>query len=596
MNDNPFAETHDLGGGGPSKDNPFAATHAATPDEPVIKDRVPDGSLSGDPLWTRIAKTMGDFHRSVDNAATFHGRDRLDSIVSGRKYSDVQAETQQAKERSPISSTIGDLVGSAVGGAGVSKLIGKVLPSLAEPTIARTIGNQALTGAASGVAQDAMDGKVSNPAQVAVNAGASGALAGITGAGLRLFDPMQAVRTAGLGVSGPSKDAAKALMAKSAGMGVPLNAAEALTSTSNGEGTKIRGLFNTDMNTPNGGTIAAREDASRRPGMRSLVDNTYKDLAAGTEGPGYTTSQNAEAGLENVRQSLKDTDRLNYRPAENDIIPSVTHNSNFLEALSNLRNKPAIVEAMGGPQAIDPERVGTAHRIVDELRQIAESHDKRGDTFSAGLAWDDKNQLSNHIRQFSPAYDKANIASREGKTNILDPLENGPLGVIAKGSNPDTQFNQLFGARTPVEGQASLAASNHMDPAHVRGVLAHGFGVAGAKDPVGVADTFQSPHGKLVAVTHTSSDQTRNMNDVMKVMSAVRDAKEPHGEGAHPPTNWITMLRDMQRNWGSGKRMQELHDPAVIDMLGKKGLLQQSMDAATTAGVRFSTDKAMNGR
>src|SRR6185436_465270 len=122
--------------------------------------------------------TANDFGRAVSNAATFGMANRLKGYISGTGTDEQARLSEEARQRSPYASVVGDVYGSFA------------IPSLGAGGLAARMGGGALaragaygaTGAVTGAAAGAGNTYTGNPADYLTNAGIGAAISAPLGA------------------------------------------------------------------------------------------------------------------------------------------------------------------------------------------------------------------------------------------------------------------------------------------------------------------------------------------------------------------------------------------------------------------------------
>ncbi|MFK5599942.1 hypothetical protein ACFZ8E_23540 [Methylobacterium sp. HMF5984] len=272
----------------------------------------------------------------------------------------------------------------------------------------------------------------------------AGGLAGNLGAA-RMNAGDRAVVAATHGTTPEQLRAGQPVLDQGAGIGVPLSGPEGIQHITDGA-TGLGKLQRVVEGSTGGGPTMAQFYADRPMQMRTAADNAFDTIAPQSAAPstlGSRVATAADTAINDVRQGINAQTRPDYAAAEAHVMQpqdfDAMRTPAFDASLQRLRADPVL-----GPElAQHPDNSGRVIDLVTKdmgARGQALSASGEGfnplaaERYSSGAA-DARDILRDPARGGTQAYDDALTAQAQARTQNLDPLEQGPVGQLAKVGN-----------------------------------------------------------------------------------------------------------------------------------------------------------------
>lgn len=483
-------------------------------------------------------------------------------------------------------------------------------PQTTAGEFARTIGEFAVPGAAlgkGGMASRAV-GDVLIPALFSESAGQmtegtamegparfAGALVGSGGVGLvrsRSNAPEVAIRNATTGLSADDIRAAAPLQQNEFGINV---SAPNAVQQSTGGATKLADLQRVVEGSSRGGSKMAPYFAAV-PGQtddavgRVLDDIAPRSSAPSTIGPRVQTA--AQGVIDDARGAINDASATYYRASDAQPLPFVdlAKDPNYARTVDWVR---ANVPKMADKADNSVEMVNAvSKRLFEEADAAANSANSNFSNLLAADRGDSARAIRDMARSESRNFDTALNIQETRRTNILDPLEQGPVGKLA--ATPTTQ-----GAANIVT-PAGAKEGSEME-------LFKALGLVGEKDPEATASLVRQVLGDAYQKNATNlSKGTRNyyggsnfakeIAGTAQEQANTRAAVSAVGGDARRTDTLLDVLRATGQRAPIGS--QTAFNAEMQRELGSGSLPVQIADALTSmfGTVRDATQRAYLGR
>ncbi len=381
---------------------------------------------------------LGSIERAF-TAPTSSDMDKVVTAVAGPYY---QPQTTPGR----YAETIGEfLPGSAMGGGSIA---GKALRFGVLPAVA------------SEAAGDATKGTSLEPWARGAAAIATG---GIGSLATRPTFIDRTLARATRGATEADLDQAKALMHEAYNRGVPLTSAEALQAVTNG-GTGMGRLQRLVEGVPEGSAVTLPIMARRPEDVARAVGSTLDTIAPATDQPsmiGVHGQEAAQGTIDQVNQRINRATRPFYHAAESQILSPqdfdpIARDPAFQASLRRLRadevlgpsyehlpdNSIAVVDAVSKDMRARGQALSNAANPGFQPETSAAY--SRGATEARDIARDP-------ARGGSPDYGTALAMQAQGRRDLLQPVQAGPLGTMAQTTDPLAQTRALFPVK-PLEG------------------------------------------------------------------------------------------------------------------------------------------------
>ncbi|MEZ0251711.1 MAG: hypothetical protein ACAH20_12285 [Methylobacteriaceae bacterium] len=408
--------------------------------------------------------------------------------------------------------------------------------------------------------------------------------------------PARAIIAATRGTTAADLAAARTLGETAQRIGVPLTGAEAIQGAT-GNATKLGDLQRTVEGSLDGGAILSQIYADRPRQMRSAAEEALDAIAAQSAMPstlGPRAAQAAEAAIDDLRQSINRSTRGDYAAAGAHVLDPadfepIARNPAFHETLRQLRADPVL-----GPTYRDlPDNsVAVIDAVTKGMRDRGVSLGNRANpgfsSEAAGLyaegAAEARAIARDPARGGSQAYDDALTAQAQARRQNLEPLEQGPLGQLARAGDTTAATQAIMPARPHVGGDTELAdavtrlRARDPDLANelVRQRLADQFDASATRLVGGEAQGGGARFAKDIAGTE---QQARNLDAVLEAIErpAARQA--------------VADALDVFRATGTRKPQGSPTDfnQQIRETVGEMPLTAQAMTALRTGGASLLT-------
>lgn len=594
--DNPYAQFAPK-----QDDNPYSA-FVQPKAGPTMSARTDDGSLQGDGLPSRIFRKIDDFVRSIANGATFGLADKAaagaDSVTQGIPYSEAAGreafDTQRAKERSPDLSLAGGLLGGMATGGAASKAVEAVVPALGRATIPSMAANNAVIGTAGSAVGDLSNGELPDPKKALLAGVLGGAAPVAVSPILRQLSAGARLRAAGADLSDAEKTAATGLMKQGSDIGVPLSVPEAVAAAAPGNAGRVQATLNNAVRSPEGSTVWADFEAKRPPLVAQAARRTADSVAQGTTPAGIPAQQAAQQGLDDAKTLVSNSADPYYKKAEKAFGFKIPQTVEVNRARTQVADDPTLQEFLGRSPANSLKTLDLVKQQMGANYEAAQAKPGTAPLKSAIIA-DDKTKLDTALKRNND-YATATSIHEQGNQQLLGPLADGPLGKIAKTTNPDAQAAALYDVATPQAGQAASNAAARMPATVPQGLLSDRLSSMASRDPMSIGSKLLPTDESRAVATQVMPPQ--KMADVNKLISVLQtmDPKAVQAGGFQPHGVTEEAWRAV-RNIGTKKVAEMLQDPAVIAEFGKVGNPERITNALTTVlGVAAANSPSLRKR
>lgn len=218
---------------------------------------------------------------------------------------------------------------------------------------------------------------------------------------------------------------------------------------------------------------------AQRPGQVSTAVNNFTDplLAGAPDHPGLLASQaqdTAQGTLDTTRQAINAQAQPYYDALRNQDMPTfhaaLMQDPSYERALATIRNDP---ELNGGISGLPDSNLAVTNEIVKQLQTGAEGARQTalnpgGNNYVASLRGTAADRADTLASLVSPEWQAARSTVANGRTALLDPLEAGPVGGIARSGDLGGQTSALYPDQ-PFRGQPTatgdaITAMNSQDP------------------------------------------------------------------------------------------------------------------------------------
>jgi hypothetical protein len=293
-------------------------------------------------------------------------------------------------------------------------------------------------------------------------------------------------------------DQAEALMHEAYNRGVPLTSAEALQAVTNG-GTQMGRLQRLIEGLQEGSAVTLPIMAQRPEQVARAVGATLDTIAPATNRPsmiGVHGQEAAQGAIGDISDRINAATRPFYQAAERQTLaPSdfepIARDPAFQASLRRLRTDEVL-----GPtyEHLPDNSIAVIDAVSKDMRARGQALSNAANpgfqpetsaAYSHGAS-EARDIARDPARGGSPDYDTALAMQAQGRRDLLQPVEAGPLGTVAETADPLAQTRALFPAM-PLEGAPAetedairrLSAQNpDVAPALIRQHLATNFAEA----------------------------------------------------------------------------------------------------------------------
>lgn len=284
--------------------------------------------------------------------------------------------------------------------------------------------------------------------------------------------PARMVADATRGVTPAQFQAAQDLQTYAAKLPKPVNLTgpEALQFVTEG-GTNLGGAMRVVEGSTGGGAKTAQFFAKRPGQVSAALGQALDKIAPASKNPssiGVRAADAAQAALDKARQDINDSTRPLYdhvAPHEippQDFVP-IAKSAAFRASLDRLRNDPVV----------GPEHVNLPDNSIGVIDAVTKDMNTHGEALSnamnpgfnpqaAAIYRSDAQKARDIARNpglgGNAAYDEALLAQEQARKNILNPMERGPVGAMAKyqgtqvTNNTNSAIDAIFPQKRTNEG------------------------------------------------------------------------------------------------------------------------------------------------
>lgn len=547
------------------------------PEHPVMK------------ALNRMGQASDDAVRATANAMTFGGADKLAAFAHhlrsgtplGQSLQQEGQLSQQAAQRSPVSTFGGRLIGAAAPATIGSKALGTVVPALSRTTIPSIMGNQAVTGSGMSAADAIAAGETPDLRKMGIAGGASALISGPLAIASRLT-PGPAVRHAGRYMSESAKLAARTFADKARRIGVPLTAVEASSAVDPVAAAPLASAYNTAARLHEGAHAANEFNIGREPEVAATAKGLSGMLAQDAhpvEIQGAATKAIHDA--ENVvRRSAKPY----YKRANPQFVKGLPQGPTVGEATSKVLKDPVKMEDIG-------KHPRNSIKFADVVKSELEAGE-RGvldrDPYKAALYRNKADEFGRAMKASSPNYAMAEDIFSKGNQMLVSPLLAGPLGRVRQSKDLTGQAEPIFNVGTNREATASIDAIKRMDT-HLNGkdagqnLLASRVEDAANRNPLGFSQkVFPTEHSVEVA-KHAAGNKAPQIMDTLNALRAVKPVDRTPVLESHSGL-WHDLIRGLQRGAAHGV-VSRLNDPNYIKNFGQMAGLERAIHGLTASQI-----------
>lgn len=388
------------------------------------------------------------------------------------------------------------------------------------------------------------------------------------------------------GVDDADLDRAGLLMQDARNMGVQPTWPEAIQRATNG-GTGLADLQRVVEGSADGGAIM-RQFMSQRPGQVRAAGNQQIGLLAPGPQPdavrtGLAAQRVAADSVSEVETAINTATRPYYRAAEPQTLDParfapIGASPAFQVGLRELRND----EILGPRFANMPDNsIAVIDEVTKRVRDMGTVAGRRGENFRAGVIGDAARDVRTAARTANPDYDTALTMQSHARRDILDPVQQGPLGRIAETNDVRSQTGALFPDRPPANMDANVADAVHRmaqrDPDAAAALLRNHAATLFSENTArltGGANEFGG--AKFSAALIGNEQQARNLEAGIRAL--------PDGD-----MRWTGFRRflDVMETTGERQRIgsRTSFNTELVGDLKRGGLVGEAASATTTGGL-----------
>jgi len=423
----------------------------------------------------------------------------------------------------------------------------------------------------------------------------AGAVLGAGGAGLvnRARDPESFLSSRVGNVTKEEYAQAQALMDKAAEFGTPISVSEALSKVTNGR-TMLPEAQRVLEQTPKGGPTL-RDFYKDRPQSNTQAAGKVMDTVSNkTANPSMIAEgvrNAASEELSNVRAFINKQTKPFYKASKTTEIPmdayeELSKNPSFQKALADVQGDPELAQKIIG---LPSNSVGVLNEVKKRLKTLENKVSNVGtetyDQYKASMRGTTGTQVRNTAAEASPEYAQALEQQASMRNELLSPLEQGPLGKLAKSKDITQQHRALFPQNPPVVGMEqevsdAISRITNIDPkttqALVRQHLETSFNKA-TKDLVSGPNQYGA--AKFASNIAGTEQQASNLEAAIRAL--------PDGEA-----KWSQVSNMLDVFKAQGHRLPvgsatEFNKMIAAD-LGKGTAVQEAVDTAMSPSKWFS--------
>lgn len=530
-----------------------------------------------------------DVMRNFNDTLTFGGYPALLEMLGAdpNAYEDLE-------NSDPFAGVIGDTLGYIVPGSAASKAVGTVVKPLARNTIPAVIGREGAANAAvSAVDNVARTGTI-DPVDIAIDAaigaGAGGVLSGAVTLGGRAVSTGARVRGMGNELTLGDKQAAEGFSRYAGDKGITLNNAEAAYAVAPERAATVTAGLDRAATAPKGNAVLDSFNETRKKSLIETGSRVVDDIGGGISP--MDASNAAQNAVVRNKKMVQQSAEPYYREAETKKLPPtwVPKDGYTGEAVKEVLDDPGIMKGLtltsatpAVPKGIPPSTnsVLFLDAVKKKLDTNAAQAFGREDAQVGTFARDEANALTEKLDQIAPTYPVARDIAEQGR-GMVQGLEAGPLGSVAKSPTTAGQGKALFGAGNEVEREAASIAARNMPPEVPLGILGNVLDTATNKSGAGWGKgALPTPIAKQLADEALARAGKGEISPILDAARAV-DPKLPNSF-AHEHTGpwgegWAAI-----RDFGAEGVAKKMTDPAWLKKMGKMGPLQAAITRAVDA-------------
>jgi hypothetical protein len=480
-------------------------------------------------------------------------------------------------------------------------------------------------------------------------AGASALLSRPAGANSALSNAMG-------GIDRANMQAAWQLMDDAAQRGLNLTWGQALDQVTSGGAKSLLNLERVVEGSQRGrSTMAdfyAGQPAAARQAVLAEADNIApQSMAPSTIGP--RASGAARQAIDDVEGAINSSTRPLYQAAERQTIPAAQYQQlaadpRYTAALRYIRQHPEL-----GPQyaQLPDNAVGVVDAVKKLLRTRSEVTPDADATerYLGGLRSTAAENAGNAATRTSPQYAQAVAEQNRLRSDILDPLQQGPLGKVAAANTTEGAVNALLPnkplAGTPNEVRVAVRAMSAYDEPTARAIVRQhiestlntaGRDLVSGPNQMGGARVRAALYGNEQSATNlraaieslpgsgpqvvqgfdrlmqileaqgrrqqigSQTDFNRIINEHLRAGGAIGEVMST----AAAPGSWVTKVRDLYEGWRYGRNTADLAniltDPNSMRLLSDLALhapgSRRGMDLAARIVVGAITTQGPNSQ
>lgn len=257
---------------------------------------------------------------------------------------------------------------------------------------------------------------------------------------------------------------AEGLIRNSAQNGINLTWAQAIDQVAPGA-TNLPKLQRYIERTETGANALKPFYADQPQAMRQAVTNEMDNITPPSQTPstiGPTAAANAQRSIDETQGAINQSTRPLYDASRADVVPQAQYNASlndpsFRRALETVRNHP---ELNAGIENLPNNSVAVVDRVTKFLeRQAATGTNGPNaiDNFLASNRSAAANEAENLATRSSQPYAQAQAEQAIARQNQLNPMQQGPLGGIARAQDTRTVTQTLF-PKNPLAGSEGEVA------------------------------------------------------------------------------------------------------------------------------------------
>jgi len=599
---------------------------------PIVSDGQPSTSEAAPGQLSTWSDVAGDVGKSI-GAGLVHGVAGLagmpkaasDLLVAGvdRVHQYVAGETDEERRARVASRDSGAMfkgIGDAISADGITRAIednitgplhvpqttagnfahtaAEFVPGGAIGRIANVGRNALAFGIVPGIASEGAGQAFKGTAAEPIARVAGALVGGVGSAGaMRLGSADRLVQNATRGVQPAELDAAENLFLTAQRQGTPISRAEALQSVTQGR-TQIGDLQHTVE-----GMGGMRDFYAARPQQTTTAARrAFDDVSPAVADPssiGPDIGRSGERIIGDVEGAINRATRPLYQQAEQGLLSpaeftAVSRDPVFQEGLRRVRNDPWIGPTLEGHpdnsvaviDAIKKQLDETSRNLRDPLSGTARSNYSasivdRGRDHAVTAA----DRATGSVNGTPGVYESARAIQSGARERFLQPLQNGPLGSIAKKDLTTREaINALFPTK-PLPNSAddistAMTALASKNPTAARMLVrVHAESIFDdAARRLATGGPSQTTGAKFAAALRGNPQQAANLEAAVRAL--------PNGDQIWPGFNrFLDVMEAQQFRQATGSRTA-FKGPAVQE-LGRGGIANDTAQIVATGGIKL---------